>query len=140
VAVIARVLIDTSAAARMRLPAVTDRLEPLITGGLVATCATLDAEALYSARSPAEYEQVRADRREAYEYLPTDDGHWQGAFEVQRVLARTGRHRAVGIADLLTAVLAAEHGLTVLHYDSDFEIAAEVLDFEHRWVLPRGTA
>jgi hypothetical protein len=35
-------------------------------------------------------------------------------------------------------VLAAEHGVTVLHYDSDFEIAAEVLDFEHRWVLPRG--
>jgi hypothetical protein len=45
----------------------------------------------------------------------------------------------VGIADLLTAVLAAEHGMTVLHYDSDFEIAAEVLAFDHRWVLPRGT-
>lgn len=137
-AVIARFFIDTSAAARMRLAAVTERLEPLITGGLVATCATLDAEALYSARSPAEYEQVRADRREAYENLPTDDGHWQRAFDAQRVLARTGRHRAVGIADLLTAVLAADHGVTVLHYDSDFEIAAEVLDFEHRWVLPRG--
>jgi len=139
VAVIARFLIDTSAAARMQLAAVADQLEPLINGGLVATCATLDAEALYSARSPAEYEQVRADRRQAYEYLPTDDGHWLGAFDAQRVLARTGRHRAVGIADLLTAVLAAEQGVTVLHYDSDFEIAAEVLDFEHRWVLPRGT-
>jgi predicted nucleic acid-binding protein len=139
VAVIARFLIDTSAAARMRLPAVADRLEPLITGGLVATCAALDAEALYSARTPAEYEQLRADRREAYEYVPTDDRHWQGAFEAQRVLARTGRHRAVGIADLLTAVLAAEHGMTVVHYDSDFDIAAEVLGFEHRWVLPRGT-
>jgi predicted nucleic acid-binding protein len=139
VAVIARFLIDTSAAARMRLPAVADRLEPLITGGLVATCAALDAEALYSARTPAEYEQLRADRHEAYEYVPTDDRHWQGAFEAQRVLARTGRHRAVGIADLLTAVLAAEHGMTVVHYDSDFDIAAEVLGFEHRWVLPRGT-
>ena len=138
-AVIARFLIDTSAAARMRLDAIADRLEPLITGGLVATCAPLDAEALYSAKTPEEYEQVRADRRDAYEYLPTDDGHWTGAFDAQRLLARTGRHRAVGIADLLTAVLAAEHGLTVLHYDSDFETAAEVLDFEHRWVLPRGT-
>jgi predicted nucleic acid-binding protein len=138
VAVIARFLIDTSAAARMRLAAVADRLAPLITGGLVATCATLDAEALYSARSPAEYERVRSDRREAYEYLPTDDGHWQQAFDAQRSLARTGRHRAVGIADLLTAVLAAEHRMTVVHYDADFEIAAEVLSFEHRWVLPRG--
>jgi predicted nucleic acid-binding protein len=139
VAVIARFLIDTSAAARMRLPAVADRLEPLIVGGLVATCATLDAEALYSARTPAEYEQVRADRRDAYEYLPTDDAHWQSAFDVQRVLAHSGRHRAVGIADLLTAVLAAERRMTVVHYDADFEIAAGVLSFEHRWVLPRGS-
>ena len=138
-AVVARFIIDTSAAARMRLPVVADRLEPLITGGLVATCATLDAEALYSARSPGEYEQVRADRRKAYEYLPTDDGHWQRAFDAQRILARTGRHRAVGIADLLTAVLAAEHRVTIVHYDADFEIAADVLDFEHRWVLSRGT-
>jgi predicted nucleic acid-binding protein len=139
VAVIARFLIDTSAAARMRLPVVAERLEPLITGGLVATCAALDAEALYSARSPAQYEQVRSDRRDAYEYLPTDDIHWQRAFDAQRSLALTGRHRAVGIADLLTAVLAAEHGSTVLHYDGDFETAAEVLDFEHRWVVPRGS-
>ena len=138
-AVVARFIIDTSAAARMRLPVVADRLEPLITGGLVATCATLDAEALYSARSPGEYEQVRADRREAYEYLPTHDGHWQRAFDAQRILARTGRHRAVGIADLLTAVLAAEHRVTIVHYDADFEIAADVLEFEHRWVLSRGT-
>jgi predicted nucleic acid-binding protein len=139
VAVIAGFLIDTSAAGRMRLPAVADRLEPLITGGLVATCAGLDAEALYSTRSPVEYEQVRADRREAYEYLPTDDGHWQRVFDAQRLMARTGRYRAVGIIDVLTAVLAAEHGVTIVHYDADFEMAAEVVEFEHRWVLPRGS-
>ena len=138
-AVIAGFLIDTSAAARMRLAAVADRLEPLITGGLVATCAGLDAEALYSTRSPAEYKQVRADRREAYEHLPTGEGHWQRAFDAQRLLARTGRHRAMGIIGLVTAVLAAEHGVTIVHYDADFEMAAEVLEFEHRWVLPRGT-
>jgi predicted nucleic acid-binding protein len=139
VAVIARFLIDTSAAARMRLAVVADRLEPLITGGLVATCATLDAEALYSARGPEEYEQVRADRRAGYEYLPADDVHWQRAFDAQRALARSGRHRAVGIADLLTAVLAVQHRMTIVHYDADFEIAAEVLAFEHRWVVPRGS-
>ena len=136
---IARFLIDTSAAARMRLAVVADRLEPLITGGLVATCATLDAEALHSARSPGEYEQVRADRRAGYEYLPTDDVHWQRAFDARRVLAGTGRHRAVGIADLLTAVLAVQHRVAIVHYDADFEIAAEVLPFEHRWVVPQGS-
>ena len=138
-ALIARYLIDTSAAARMTDPIVRARLEPLIVGGVVATCAILDAEALYSARNPVDYEQIRSDRSIAYEYLPTDDEHWHEAFNAQRELARTGRHRAVGIADLLTAVLAAEHRLTLVHYDADFDIAAEVIDFDHRWVTHRGT-
>jgi predicted nucleic acid-binding protein len=112
---------------------------PLIEAGLVATTAALDAEALYRARNPAEYEQLWADRRVAYEYLPTDDEHWQAALEAQRTLARGGWHRAVGIPDLLTAVLAAEHGLTVVHYDADFETAATVVAFEQVWVMPRGS-
>ena len=120
----------------MRLALAADRPEPLITGGLVATCATMHAEAFHRARSADEYERVRSDRRDSYEYLPTDDVHWRRAFDAQPTLAGTGRHRAVGIADLLTAVHAAEHGMTVAHYDADFEIAAEVLAFEHRRVVP----
>jgi hypothetical protein len=41
--------------------------------------AQLDAEALYSARNTADYEQIWSDRRLAYEYLPTNDEHWQTA-------------------------------------------------------------
>jgi hypothetical protein len=121
----------------MRHPEVSRRLRWLIEGGAVATTASLDAEALYSARGPAEYEQLWADRRAAYEYLPTNDEHWQAALSAQRDLATTSQHRAVGMADLLTAVLAATHRLTVIHYDADFETAATVLTFEHRWVVPR---
>ena len=135
---LARFLIDTSAAARMHHPVVADRLGPLIEAGMVATCATLDAEALYGARSPGEYEQVRADRRTAYEYLRIEARHWQQAFDAQLGLSRTGRHRSVGMADLLAAVLAGEHQLTLIHYDADFDIAAEVIDFEHRWITTRG--
>ena len=102
-ALIARYLIDTSAAARMRHTEVSRRLRPLIEGGVVATTASLDAEALYSARGPAEYEQLWADRRAAYEYLPTNDEHWQTALGVQRALATTGQHRAVGMADLFNS-------------------------------------
>ncbi|MGB8504585.1 PIN domain-containing protein [Mycobacterium sp.] len=138
-AVTARFLIDTSAVARMSNPDVGRRVSPLIQGGVVATTASLDAEALYSARGPAEYEQLWNDRRLAYEYLPTNDEHWQIALDAQRELARTGRHRAVGVHDLLTAAIAAAHNLIVVHYDSDFETAATVLTFQHVWVLPRGT-
>jgi predicted nucleic acid-binding protein len=139
VALIARFLIDTSAAARAPHQEASRRLRPLIEGGVVATTASLHAEALYSARGPAEYEQLWADRRTAYEHLPTNDEHWQTALGAQRALATTGRHRAVGMADLLTATLAAAHQLTVVHYDADFETAATVLTFEHQWVLPRGS-
>jgi predicted nucleic acid-binding protein len=41
--------------------------------------------------------------------------------------------------DLLTATIAAANRLTVIHYDSDFDTAATVLDFEHRWVAQPGT-
>lgn len=133
-AVIARYVIDTSAAARMQLPEVAERVVPLIESGLVATWAGLDAEALYSARSPSEYERVRSDRRLSYEYLAAGDEHWQAALTAQRALAREGRHRAVGVIDLVTAVLAGVHQLTVVHHDRDFEIAARVVDFRHRWV------
>jgi predicted nucleic acid-binding protein len=138
VAIIARHLIDTSAAARMPHPEVAARLAPLIEAGFVATTAQLDAEALYSARNTADYEQIWSDRRLAYEYLPTNDEHWQAALDAHRRLASTGRHRAVGMADLLIATLASAHDVTLIHYDGDFEIAAEVIPFRHQWVLGRG--
>lgn len=47
---IARYLIDTSAAARMTHPEIAARIVPLIEAGLVATTAQLDAEALYRDR------------------------------------------------------------------------------------------
>lgn len=138
-AVVARYLIDTSAAARMNIAAVADRLTDIISLGLVATTAILDAEALYSARNPTEYEQLWRDRELAYEYLPTNDEHWRTALDAQRRLAQLGQHRAVGIPDLLTATVAADHRITVIHYDSDFDTAATVIDFRHEWVAPRGT-
>jgi len=119
-------------------PEVAARLAPLIEAGFVATTAQLDAEALYTARNTADYEQIWSDRRLAYEYLPTNDEHWQAALDAQRQLASTGRHRAVGMADLLIATLASAHDVTLIHYDRDFEIAAEVIPFRHQWVLARG--
>lgn len=57
----------------MRHPQVAARLAPLIEGGLVATTALLDADALYNARASADYAQICSDRRLAYEYSPTND-------------------------------------------------------------------
>lgn len=48
------------------------------------------------------------------------------AIEVQGILARQGRHRALPVPDLLVASLAELAGLTVLHVDKDFELIADV--------------
>jgi predicted nucleic acid-binding protein len=139
VALTAQVLVDTSAAARLNHPMVKHLVGPMIDLGVVATTAALDYEAFYSGRSPAEFTRMRDRRKLAYEYLPTNDEQWQRALDAQFRLAQSGRHRSVGIADLLTATIAEAHRLTVLHYDADFETAATVLDFEHRWVAEPGS-
>ena len=138
-AVTARYLVDTSASARMNSPMVKDAVGPIIAAGVVATTAVLDYESFYSARSSGELARLRFERRATFEYLPTNDEHWQRALDAQFRLASVGRHRSVGIADLLTATIAEAHRLTVIHYDSDFNTAATILDFEHRWVAPPGT-
>ena len=124
----------------MRNPLIGEVLGQVIEAGLVATTAVLDAEAFYSARSPGEFAQVRSDRRRIFEYLPTNDEHWQAALDAQFQLAQAGAASLGGIADLLTAATARANRLTILHYDSDFDTAAMVLDFEHRWVVEPGSA
>lgn len=48
------------------------------------------------------------------------------AVAVQALLADRGQHRAASIPDLLIGATAELAGLTVLHFDKDFELIAEV--------------
>lgn len=130
-------LADKSALARVGSPAVSERIGPLLTDGLIATCPIVDLEVLYSARSASEYEEVLAERRA----LPTcavDPDVTTRALEVQRLLARSGRHR-VPLPDLLIAATAEVHDLSVLHYDADFDAIAEASGQRAEWVVPRGS-
>ncbi|HEY0806728.1 MAG TPA: PIN domain-containing protein [Pseudonocardiaceae bacterium] len=43
------------------------------------------------------------------------------------------------LPDLLIAAAAERRGLTVLHYDRDFELIADVTGQQHEWVVLRGT-
>ena len=138
-AIVAAYLIDTSAAARSFHPVVGNFVVPLVSDGLVGTCAALDFEALFSSRNASEYEEVRLDRQVAYEYLPTNDTDWNRALDVQRQLASSSRLRAVGMPDLIIAAVAERHELTLVHYDSDFDHVSEVTGQTTRWLAPRGT-
>lgn len=133
----ARFLADKSALARMSQPAVTDRLAPLLEEGSVATCAVVDLEILFSARNPADYEAIREERL-AFPDVPITPEVMARALQTQRLLAGRGRHR-VPIPDLIIAATAESAGLTILHYDADYEQIAQVTGQTHQWVVPRGT-
>ena len=48
------------------------------------------------------------------------------ALELQLALAERGQHRAPSVPDLLIAATAELADLTVLHFDKDFELIAEL--------------
>lgn len=136
---VAEFLVDKSAWVRLNRPTVAAELVPLIQRGLVATCGPIDLEILYSVRSAREHDEVRAERM-GLDWLVVFDECWERAIDVQRALAEQGRHRSVPMPDLLIAATAERHGVTVLHYDADFDVIAEVTGQLTRWVVPRGTA
>jgi predicted nucleic acid-binding protein len=138
-ATVASYLADTSALARLRHAPVAAVLAPLIEAGLVATCGVVEFELGWAARSGKEFDELRADRDAGYEWLPTHDEDWRRALAVQGQLWRGGQVRAVGFPDLLIAAVAERERVTVLHYDSDYELIAEVTGQPAHWVVPRGT-
>jgi predicted nucleic acid-binding protein len=139
VAAVATHLADTSALARLRHEPVATVLGPLIEAGLVATCGVIEFELGWATRTSAEYGQLRADRDTGYEWLATHDEDWRRALHVQAALWRSGQIRAVGFPDLLIAAVAEREQVTVLHYDSDYDLIAQVTGQPARWVVPRGT-
>ncbi len=138
-AAVAAYLADTSALARLRHPAVAAILAPLIEAGLVATCGVIESELGWATRTSAEFDQVRADRSLGYEWLATHDEDWHRALDVQAELWRTGQIRAVGFPDLLIAAVAEREHVTVLHYDSDYDLIAKLTGQPVHWVVARGT-
>jgi predicted nucleic acid-binding protein len=138
-AAVARYLADTSALARLRHGPVSVVLGPLIEAGLIATCGVIEFELGWATRSAKELDELRADRDAGYEWLPTHDEDWRRALAVQAALWRGGHVRAVGFPDLLVAAVAERERVTVLHYDSDYDLIAQVTGQAVRWVVPPGT-
>ncbi len=52
-------------------------------------------------------------------------------------MAGSGRHRAAGVVDILTAAIAEFYGAVIAHYDADFEHIAAATEQAQRWIAPR---
>ncbi|WP_329545864.1 PIN domain nuclease [Streptomyces sp. NBC_01356] len=130
-------LIDTSALARILLRQASEEWERRVGGGLVALCDISELEVLYSARSAKDREVIQ-DRLNQFAWCPMPDGIYRRARVVQQQLTTKGEHRSAGAIDLLVAAVAEEAGLTLLHYDRDFETIARttgqpvrIIDLKH---------
>jgi predicted nucleic acid-binding protein len=130
-------LLDTSVLTRLRQPAIRAALEGKAEWGQLARAGISDLEIGYSARSDSEWGQL-AEALEVFELVESTAVHMVRARQVQRLLA--SRHqRGRKVPDLLIAAAAEARGLTVMHYDSDFDQIAAVTGQPCEWVVPAGS-
>ncbi|AXI72177.1 PIN domain nuclease [Streptomyces bacillaris] len=120
---VADYLIDTSALVRILGRHSTEGWERRMGAGLIALCDLTELEMLYTARSARDRESIR-ERLALFTWCPMPEGIYRRARTVQEQLTAKGEHRSAGPVDLLLAATAEQSGLTLLHYDHDFETIA----------------
>lgn len=113
--------------------------EQQITAGLLAVCPIVELEVLYAARSKADREELLDLLGTAFVWVPVPDRAFTRAAEVQSALTARGTHRSAGVVDLLVAAAAELHGLTLLHYDHDFDQIATVTGQPVAWLAAPGS-
>jgi predicted nucleic acid-binding protein len=132
-------LIDKSAFERLNRPEALELWQGPLVQGRIGICWPTEAEILYSARSPKEYRQVKAMLGDLYTWVPEPDGVGTRVLDLLDQLSDRGFHRSASVVDLQVAVMAAVNGLTVLHYDRDFDTVAKVTGQPTQWLMPPGT-
>lgn len=135
----ARWLVDKSALARAGHPAVDRVLKALVRRGQVGISIATELEVGYSARSTADYQRSRETLLDRLVPVALPYRAEARAREVQTTLVEWRLHRLAGVADLLIAATAEVEGLTVLHYDADFDVIAAVTGQSTEWIVPKGT-
>jgi predicted nucleic acid-binding protein len=112
-------------------------LEPMVLAGTVARAGISDLEIGYRARSATEWDDLN-ESLAVFTLVETTADHVRRARQVQRLLVE--RHqRGRMIPDLLIAAAAETLGLTILHYDADFDRIARTTGQSTLWVVPRGS-
>ena len=130
-------LVDTSVISRLGEASVRAVVDPLTHGGLLGRAGITDLEVGYGSRNAREWDRDMSDLS-VFELVETSADHVRRARQVQRLLASRSQ-RGRKIPDLLIAAAAEEAGLTLLHYDSDFDLISDVTGQTCRWVVPAGS-
>lgn len=132
-------LVDTSAWARARHPAVRELWTEALRADRLRLAPAIRLEILLSARGGPEFDGLA----EALSALPATQltgSVIHAAEHAMRQLAQRshGAHR-LPVIDYLLAATAEQIGAAVLHYDRDYDTLAEVIAFESVWLAPPGS-
>jgi predicted nucleic acid-binding protein len=119
-AAVARYLADASAIIRYPRTEVAARLDPLVTAGLVATCAVVDLQLFHALPDGADLAHITKLRRDAFPMLDTQDADLNRALRIQAALAERGQHR-IAWPCLVIAAVAERHEVTLLHCDASYD-------------------
>jgi predicted nucleic acid-binding protein len=130
-------LLDSSVLTRLHHDPIRETVEPRAERAELARAGISDLEIGYSARNAAEWDRL-AEALQAFELVETSADHLRRAWQVQRLLAAK-HQRGRKVPDLLIAAAAESRGLTVLHYDADFDRIAAVTGQPCEWIVPAGS-
>jgi predicted nucleic acid-binding protein len=132
-------LADTSVyVLRGRDSAVKHRFDSLVLEGRLAICQMTLLECLNNAPDPTGYE-VLWSHLQGQRWADVTTEAMDRALAVHREFARSSQHRNFRLPDLIIAATAELGGLTVLHYDEDYDRIAKVTGQPTEWVVPRGS-
>jgi predicted nucleic acid-binding protein len=135
-----RFLLDTSALVRLlRDRDMRNRWQPQITAGVIGICPITELEFLYSARSKSEREEWLELLNATFAWVPVPDQALSRAVEIQEAMTARGTHRSASVVDLLLAATAELSGLTLIHYDHDFDEIVKVTGQSAVWVAAPGS-
>lgn len=132
-------LADTSVfVLRARDASVKHRFDSLLVEGRLAFCQMTLLECLNNAPDPQSYERMWVDLQ-GQRWADVSTAAMDRAVEVHHELGKRSQHRHFRLPDLVIAATAELAGLTVLHYDDDYDRIAKVTGQPVEWVVPKGT-
>ncbi|TDO49988.1 hypothetical protein EV643_105218 [Kribbella sp. VKM Ac-2527] len=132
-------LADTSVfVLRSRHQAVKERFDRHLLEGRLAFCQMVLLECLNNAPDPKAYARLSGLLKNQ-RWVDVTAEVMDRAVEVHGELAKRSQHRSFALPDLIIAATAELAGLTVLHYDEDYERIAKVTGQPVEWVAPKGS-
>ncbi|GAB3877971.1 PIN domain-containing protein [Microbispora bryophytorum] len=123
----------TSALVRFYRGQVGAEWDHTVSAGLVGICEPIKQEYLRAVGGRPSTKPTACSGRPS-RTTSSPESAWDETSRLQRELADRGWHQCASPVDLLMAVTAQHHKLTVLHADADFDAISRLTGQPTRWI------